>query len=152
MRASARSSIARSRASREVTVGQADGRNHGAHRRRNDRCHHRRCLEPRRVMVSVVRSNDKVSTAAWEGNTLRQARGCLLASGVTRLMHSSGVIVACVFSLLGVVGFTCGARKKCLGNTILVKLELWELVIVFNNNFYSATNICLRYASAKCGR
>ena len=39
-----------------------------------------------------------------------------------------------------------------LGNTILVKLELWELVIVFNNNFYSATNLCLRYASAKCGR
>jgi hypothetical protein len=39
-----------------------------------------------------------------------------------------------------------------LGNTILVKLELWELVIVFNNNFYSATNVCLRYASAKCGR
>ena len=40
----------------------------------------------------------------------------------------------------------------CLGNTILVKLELWELVIVFNNNFYSATNLCLPYASAKCGR
>jgi hypothetical protein len=39
-----------------------------------------------------------------------------------------------------------------LGNTILVKLELWELVIVFNNYFYSATNLCLRYASAKCGR
>jgi hypothetical protein len=39
-----------------------------------------------------------------------------------------------------------------LGNTILVKLELWELVIVFNKNFYSATNLCLRYASAKCGR
>ncbi len=39
-----------------------------------------------------------------------------------------------------------------LGNTILVKLELWELVIVFNNNFYSATNLCPRYASAKCGR
>ena len=39
-----------------------------------------------------------------------------------------------------------------LGNTILVKLELWELVIVFNNNFYSATNLCLRYASAKCDR
>ncbi len=38
-----------------------------------------------------------------------------------------------------------------LGNTILVKLELWEFVIVFNNNFYSATSLCLRYASAKCG-
>ncbi len=42
--------------------------------------------------------------------------------------------------------------KLNLGNTILVKLELWELVIVFNNNFYSANNLCLRYASAKCGR
>ncbi len=42
--------------------------------------------------------------------------------------------------------------KPDLGNTILVKVELWELVIVFNNNFYSATNLCLRYASAKCGR
>jgi hypothetical protein len=43
-------------------------------------------------------------------------------------------------------------REFLLGNTILVKLELWESVIVFNNNFYSATNLCLRYASAKCGR
>jgi hypothetical protein len=39
-----------------------------------------------------------------------------------------------------------------LGDTILVKLKLWELVIVFNNNFYSAANLCLSYASAKCGR
>jgi hypothetical protein len=39
-----------------------------------------------------------------------------------------------------------------LGDTILVKLELWELVIVFNKKIYSATNLCLRYASAKCGR
>ena len=37
-------------------------------------------------------------------------------------------------------------------NTILVKLDLWELVIVFNKTFWSATNLCLRYASAKCGR
>ncbi len=37
-------------------------------------------------------------------------------------------------------------------NTILVKLKLWELVIVFNKTFWSATNLCLRYASAKCGR
>ncbi len=44
------------------------------------------------------------------------------------------------------------AAASSLGNTILVKLELWELVIIFNNNFYSATNLCLRYASAKCGR
>ncbi len=44
----------------------------------------------------------------------------------------------------------CAISK--LGNTILVKLELWELVIVFNNNFYSATNLCLCYALAKCGR
>ena len=50
--------------------------------------------------VSVVRSNDKVTAAAsWEGNTLRQARGCLSASGVTRSMHSWGVIVAGVFWL-----------------------------------------------------
>jgi hypothetical protein len=32
-----------------------------------------------------------------------------------------------------------------LGNTIVVKLELWELVIVFNKTFRSATNLCLRY-------
>jgi hypothetical protein len=31
-----------------------------------------------------------------------------------------------------------------------VKLKLWELVIVFNKTFWSATNLCLRYASAKC--
>jgi hypothetical protein len=36
-----------------------------------------------------------------------------------------------------------------LGNTILVKLELWESVIL-NNNF--CTNLCLCYASAKYGR
>jgi len=41
---------------------------------------------------------------------------------------------------------------QILGNTILVKLKLWELVIVFNKTFWSATNLCLRYASAKCGR
>ena len=34
----------------------------------------------------------------------------------------------------------------------LVKLELWESVIVYNNIFWSATNLWLRYASAKCGR
>ena len=57
--------------------------------------------------VAVVRSNDKVTVAAWEweGNALRRARGCLSASGVTRSMHSSGIIVACVF-LFDVVGFT----------------------------------------------
>ncbi len=47
---------------------------------------------------------------------------------------------------------TWDSRRKKQGNTILVKLELWELVMVFNNNFYSATNLCLRHASAKCGR
>ena len=31
-----------------------------------------------------------------------------------------------------------------LGNTIFVKLKLWELVIVFNKTFWSATSICLR--------
>jgi hypothetical protein len=36
-------------------------------------------------------------------------------------------------------------RQECLGNTILVKLKLWELVIVFNKPFWSATNLCLRY-------
>ena len=44
---------------------------------------------------------------------------------------------------------TEGAHSQ-LGNTILVKLKLWELVIVFNKTFWSATNLCLRYASAKC--
>ena len=33
-------------------------------------------------------------------------------------------------------------------NRILVKLKLWESIIVFNNNFWSATNLCLLYASA----
>jgi hypothetical protein len=58
----------------------------------------------------------------------------------------------------------CKSRRGCLvwlgrwtesqklGNTILVKLKLWELDIVFNKTFWSATNLCLRYASAKCGR
>ena len=32
---------------------------------------------------------------------------------------------------------------------MLVRLELWELVI-FNKTSWSATNLCLRYASAKC--
>jgi hypothetical protein len=36
--------------------------------------------------------------------------------------------------------------------TVLVKLKIWELVIVFNKTFWSATNLRLRYASAKCGR
>ena len=27
-----------------------------------------------------------------------------------------------------------------------MKLELWESVIVYNNNFWSATDLCLRYA------
>jgi hypothetical protein len=49
--------------------------------------------------VSAVRSNDKVTAAAWEGNALRRARGCLSASGVSRSMHSLGVIVVGVFSL-----------------------------------------------------
>ena len=46
--------------------------------------------------VSAVRSNDKVTVAAWEGNTLRRVRGCLSASGVFRSMtlSLSGVIVA----------------------------------------------------------
>jgi hypothetical protein len=51
----------------------------------------------------------------------------------------------------GFKGRIC-ARGDQLGNTILVKLELWELVIVLINNFYSATNLCLSYALAKCGR
>ena len=46
-----------------------------------------------------MRSNDKVTATAWEGNALRRTRGCLSASGVTRLMHSLGVIVAGVFWL-----------------------------------------------------
>ena len=45
-----------------------------------------------------------------------------------------------------------GLWLQGLGNTILVKLKLWELVIVFNKTFWSATNLCLRYAPAKCGR
>ncbi len=50
--------------------------------------------------VLVVRSNDKVTAAAsWEGNALPRARGCLSASGVTRSMHSSCVIVAGIFWL-----------------------------------------------------
>jgi hypothetical protein len=50
--------------------------------------------------VWAVRSNNEVTAAAAkdEGNELRRERGCLLASGVIRLIHSSGVIVAGVFS------------------------------------------------------
>jgi hypothetical protein len=45
--------------------------------------------------VSAVRSKDKVAAAAArEGNGMRRARGFLSASGVTRSMHSSGVIFA----------------------------------------------------------
>ncbi len=75
-------------------------------------------------------------------------------------------VLSVQFSCAVVSVFCCGRKvnfvripyshdrfsKISRGNTILVKLELWELVIVFNNNFYSATNLCLRYASAKCGR
>jgi hypothetical protein len=43
-------------------------------------------------------------------------------------------------------------NKTRYDNTILVKLKLWELVIVFNKTFWSATNLRLRYASAKCDR
>ena len=43
-----------------------------------------------------------------------------------------------------------GRSNEVLHNTILVKLKLWELVIVFNKTFWSA-NLCLRYASAKGG-
>ena len=50
--------------------------------------------------VSVVRSKDKVTVAAWEGNALHRVRGCLSASGVTRSMHSSGVIVTAIFGSL----------------------------------------------------
>jgi hypothetical protein len=32
------------------------------------------------------------------------------------------------------------SNNRLLGNTILVKLKLWELVIVFNKTFWSATN------------
>jgi hypothetical protein len=48
--------------------------------------------------------------------------------------------------------FLHSKKTRRLGNTILVKLELWELVIVFNKKNCSATTLCLRYASAKCGR
>jgi hypothetical protein len=46
-----------------------------------------------------VRPKDKVTAASWEGNALRRARGFLSASGVTRSMHSSGVIFAGIFWL-----------------------------------------------------
>jgi hypothetical protein len=63
------------------------------------------------VGVPAVRSNNEDTAAASrESNTLRQARGFLSALGVTRSMHSSGVIVAGIFSsLLSVLGFTCSS-------------------------------------------
>jgi hypothetical protein len=36
--------------------------------------------------------------------------------------------------------------------TICVKLALLNFFIIYNNNFGSATNLCLCYAPAKCGR
>ncbi len=36
--------------------------------------------------------------------------------------------------------------------TICVKLALLDFFIIYNNNFGSATNLCLCYAPAKCGR
>ncbi len=41
-----------------------------------------------------------------------------------------------------VVSMSTRTLLQSLGNTKKVKLKLWELVIVFNNNFYSATNLC----------
>jgi hypothetical protein len=38
------------------------------------------------------------------------------------------------------------------GAMICVKFKLLDFCIIFNNNFGSATKLCLRYASAKCGR
>ena len=65
-------------------------------------------------------------------------------------------VVSCQVKGCPLEGCTNGPSREefasQLGNTILVKLKLWELVIVFNKTFWSATNLCLRYASAKCGR
>ena len=49
--------------------------------------------------VWAVRLNNEVTAAAAkEGNELRRERGCFLASGVIRLIHSLGVVVAGIFS------------------------------------------------------
>jgi hypothetical protein len=60
--------------------------------------------------VSAVRSIGKASAAAWEGNALHRARGCLSASGEIRSMYLSGVIVAGFLALWNVVGFTRSQR------------------------------------------
>ncbi len=45
-----------------------------------------------------------------------------------------------------------GTYFTCLGATICVKLGLLDFCIIFNNNFGSASNLCLCYTPAKCGR
>ena len=46
--------------------------------------------------MSAVRSIDKVTATAWEGNALRRGRDSLLAWGETKSILS-GVIVASIF-------------------------------------------------------
>jgi len=76
--------------------------------------------------VSVVRSNDKVTPAAWEGNALRQARCCLSALGVTRSMHSSGVIVAGIF-WLSVVLWALPAARLPMGTYHM--FYVWHILL-----------------------
>ena len=67
--------------------------------------------------------------------------------GLSWFVFDAAHIIATKIAKKHYEGFDRGDSLGFLGNTILMKLELWELVIVFNNNFYSATNL-----SAKCGR
>jgi hypothetical protein len=86
-------------------------------------------------------------------NKLRPAGDCLLVRYSALHVCSAFMAMFCLpcFSPQDNQLDTLPAERK-LGNTILVKLKLWELDIVFNKTFWSATNLCLRYASAKCGR
>ena len=40
-------------------------------------------------------------------------------------------------------------QRDKLGNTILMKLKLWEIVIVFNKTFWSATNVFCNLGTSK---
>jgi hypothetical protein len=62
------------------------------------------------------------------------------------------IVMDQLWHLVRTSGIRLSVMDKVNSVTRICKLELWESDIVFNNKFWSATNICLRYASAKCGR
>ncbi len=109
------------------------------------------------TVQSIVIKNRKNDCIVWDGSTVTQPTDIVM-NQVTPVAQEAPVTFGHVKSQIYMDIYNTGISYPTatillgLGNTILVKLELWELVIIFNNNFYSATNLCLRHASAKCGR